>query len=981
MAESNASKVAQRRIDETRQSKAEELDLSADTFENKEQLTELPDSLGTLTHLKRLKLSGNRLTVLPDSIGQLAQLESLIVANTQLTKLPESLGLLTKLEVLDLSENKLTEFPSSLAQLAELRSLDLDANKFTAVPEFIQHLGKLKSLNLSANNLVTLPGWLAKLTQLEALYLSATKLTAVPDWVRELTELKSLGLSENRLVALPEWLSASAKLEWLNLEGNQLVRLPESLSNLPNLLSLFLGRNRLSLLPDWLGRLSRIRRISLRGNPLTSFTESFTQGVSNIAILKEAGKVFYDRWQYDACFRSFCRVLDIDSQDPDALFWRCLALRLAKRYPEAQQAIDEGLSLLPGNLLLLVERAFVYYDSKEYQRALASFDDVLRIDNKSEDALLWRVACLRQLRSFEKAKQELDAALALLPGNPALLEEQVRLAFEQNKFDEALECVDKVLSQHGDRVSAGLLKADALSGLNRETEALDVLRDLRQRFPDDTEVAETLAFFYLGRNDPIAAKKEFSAMLEKFPEDTRMINGMGAFFYDEAEYEKAADYFKRAIEIDPYFAAFHANLGWALVKQEPHPELDEAERACAAALKRERRYTYAFGCLGLIAFKRGRLREAEDFFLSSIEAEKKQGRYADLGALYVLMGRYDEAEQMLKDAVKFKKDDPQPRLELANLYLQTNRAKEAVRECRRVIAIAPNSESAPRALAIALIGADDYREAEKILREAIRKQDESKRWRLHLTLSQLLTRLGDKTSDDDLYGEALKEVQIAIRIKPNAPELFFQKGILRSKAKDPRGALKDFNECVRLDENNYEAERYARLVSKQISEDIHRGSKIASGSVVGLGFALLFVLWFRFFVPGEPTAPAVNNSQLSTPSAIVATVAKTVTESVQSATTAPPSASPSKSPVTASVMTDTVVRADSSKPTAARVSETMLTVMTPLLLGMIVVGFMLPALVRLKFAGVEAELTQPKEVISTGPKGEVSLGGSLSTIK
>jgi hypothetical protein len=59
----------------------------------------------------------------------------------------------------------------------------------------------------------------------------------------------------------------------------------------------------------------------------------------------------------------------------------------------------------------------------------------------------------------------------------------------------------------------------------------------------------------------------------------------------------------------------------------------------------------------------------------------------------------------------------------------------------------------------------------------------------------------------------------------------------------------------------------------------------------------------------------------------------------------------------------------------------MLTVMTPLLLGMIVVGFMLPALVRLKFAGVEAELTQPKEVISTGPKGEVSLGGSLSTIK
>jgi len=59
----------------------------------------------------------------------------------------------------------------------------------------------------------------------------------------------------------------------------------------------------------------------------------------------------------------------------------------------------------------------------------------------------------------------------------------------------------------------------------------------------------------------------------------------------------------------------------------------------------------------------------------------------------------------------------------------------------------------------------------------------------------------------------------------------------------------------------------------------------------------------------------------------------------------------------------------------------MLTVITPLLLGMIVIGFLLPDLIKLKFAGVEAELTQPKEVISTGPRGEVGVGGSLSTIK
>ena len=38
-------------------------------------LTELPDSLGSLTHLQKLQISGNRLTHLPASIGNLNRLE------------------------------------------------------------------------------------------------------------------------------------------------------------------------------------------------------------------------------------------------------------------------------------------------------------------------------------------------------------------------------------------------------------------------------------------------------------------------------------------------------------------------------------------------------------------------------------------------------------------------------------------------------------------------------------------------------------------------------------------------------------------------------------------------------------------------------------------------------------------------------------------------------------------------------------------
>jgi hypothetical protein len=370
----------------------------------------------------------------------------------------------------------------------------------------------------------------------------------------------------------------------------------------------------------------------------------------------------------------------------------------------------------------------------------------------------------------------------------------------------------------------------------------------------------------------------------------------------------------------------------------------------------------------------------------------------------VVMGRYDDAKKTLDDAIRINKDDPQARVELANLYLQTGEIKEAVCEGRQAVASAPGSDSAVRALAIALIRTEDYGEAEKVLREALRKQDESKRWQFHLTLSQLLTRLGDKTSEDEFYEEALKEVKTAIHLKPNAPELHFHKGILSSRCKDPRGALTDFEECInqskRLGTDHFEAERYARLVRKELRDDIHRGSRVASWTVVVIATLMLSVLWFSYFVRVEaPPQPPHDVAAIASETASAAGEGAAV-KGGKPPTDDPVSGYPLVEAiveVTSPTASDANPSGEASLPNAAtrpaelpvsketvavgRVSETTLTVLTPLLLGMIVVGFLLPALIRLKFAGVEAELTQPKEVISTGPKGEVNIGGSLSTIK
>ncbi|MFX0170824.1 MAG: leucine-rich repeat domain-containing protein [Candidatus Hodarchaeota archaeon] len=57
-------------------------------------LREIPDTIGQLTNLKKLDLTGNLLTSLPKSIGGLSQLEVLNLSLNHIQKLPESIAVL-----------------------------------------------------------------------------------------------------------------------------------------------------------------------------------------------------------------------------------------------------------------------------------------------------------------------------------------------------------------------------------------------------------------------------------------------------------------------------------------------------------------------------------------------------------------------------------------------------------------------------------------------------------------------------------------------------------------------------------------------------------------------------------------------------------------------------------------------------------------------------------------------------------------------
>ncbi|CAL8464368.1 g3903 [Coccomyxa elongata] len=172
---------------------------SADLGSN--HLTCLPPNVALLTGLTRLRLSGNRLVsggVPWTQLAALSQLNLLALDHNQLTEVPDAIGTLRSLQRLSLAHNSLTQLPGTLGQLTALRRLDLRHNQLQSLPGEIGGCCALEELDAAENCLDALPDSLGRLQKLRSLLLDKNRLKAVPAAVlRGCRALATLGLHGN----------------------------------------------------------------------------------------------------------------------------------------------------------------------------------------------------------------------------------------------------------------------------------------------------------------------------------------------------------------------------------------------------------------------------------------------------------------------------------------------------------------------------------------------------------------------------------------------------------------------------------------------------------------------------------------------------------------------------------------------------------------------------------------------------------------
>ncbi|EDK27081.1 hypothetical protein VSWAT3_23539 [Vibrionales bacterium SWAT-3] len=187
---------------------------------------------GQLKGIKRLKLSEG-LTEFPLEILDLADsLEILDLAGNQLSDLPEELSQLTHLRIIFASNNLFTHLPDVLGSLPKLEMIGFKTNQIKTVSE-TSLPPQLRWLILTDNDIEVLPNSLGERPRLQKLALAGNQIRALPESMEKLSNLELVRLSANQLTEFPEFLIKLPKLAWLAFAGNPFCKHPSSLDSVP----------------------------------------------------------------------------------------------------------------------------------------------------------------------------------------------------------------------------------------------------------------------------------------------------------------------------------------------------------------------------------------------------------------------------------------------------------------------------------------------------------------------------------------------------------------------------------------------------------------------------------------------------------------------------------------------------------------------------------------------------------------------------
>jgi tetratricopeptide (TPR) repeat protein len=458
---------------------------------------------------------------------------------------------------------------------------------------------------------------------------------------------------------------------------------------------------------------------------------------------------------------------------PDQLDLQLQRIRILSALGEAELARDEAdalAALHPDDIELLDLQSDLHMGARAWQAALDVVDRMLQM--RPEESALWsrRATLLDALERDDESETAWRRTLELDPTDAHAADRITELLRAQGRTEELVAILEAVVQKGGAgplvqarladlylakgdfartvellgplaergalEPRARVILADLLAGLDREEEAIAVLRDLVgegiegpvlrmlgelqleagrldeaeanlraavEANPTDTDALVTL-LVTIGQAEPrlfrgegdAARRADFSALLERATGQVdsgslRQNFLVGALLRRSGDLERAGRLLQRAAELDPDNRQVLYDLA---IVQEGTKAYREAATTLQRLLALDPDDAHLMNFYGYLLADQGwELEKAERLIRAAVEAEPDNGAYVDsLGWVLYRQGDLEGALEQLIRAANLVGDDPVVLEHLGDCLRDLGQREEAVRTYRRALAAGGDRE-------------------------------------------------------------------------------------------------------------------------------------------------------------------------------------------------------------------------------------------------------------------------------------------------
>jgi tetratricopeptide (TPR) repeat protein len=399
---------------------------------------------------------------------------------------------------------------------------------------------------------------------------------------------------------------------------------------------------------------------------IANYSKAVDQDSDNLDALRGLAQNLLNDGQTTAALEKYKQIVDADPQDAQTYMRIAEIYRKDGKFDQALDMLKKAQAVVPDSLELPYNMAVIYEGLGRYEEAISTLTTLIQRNQRAEGV-------------YSPGERN----------NMSIFLERLGTIYrEDRKPQQAVETFRKMTALGDDSASRGYQQMIDTYRDNRQwKEATDVAQEASKRLPNDRGLKMILASQEADMGQPDKAISEVKSLLKGNNDDREVYVALAQMYSRLRRWKEAEDAIAKAQQFstkqdEKDYVNFVAGSIY-----ERQKKYEQAEEAFRQVIANDPKNATALNYLGYMMADRGiRLDEAVTYIKRALALDPQNGAFLDsLGWAYFKLGKYDLAEENLRKASEKSNDDPTIHDHLADLYLKTNRLKQAIVHLERAL--------------------------------------------------------------------------------------------------------------------------------------------------------------------------------------------------------------------------------------------------------------------------------------------------------